>query len=237
MLTPPRLVYSMPIANKFVCCWCIAVFLTGLFVGPNFAIANTNICSTGLIQLPQRTSAPSTNAANPPIDIIADSIDSPEEGLVSLKGKVELVQGSRIMLSNRLLYRKREKLIEAHDNVRVYTKNGDLLITDFLTLNVDTGKGNTAEARFKVADRKRVHEDKQLAYLAAYGTARKVILDGASRLILLDADYVNCLENKGDILVSAKELRLNVKTGETHAKQVKVRILNPKDHAKLIDKL
>lgn len=227
----------MPIDNKTVYCLCIAAFFTGLFVCPKFVVANSNICSTGLIQLPQRTSPPSTNAANPPIDIIADSIDSPEEGLVFLQGNVQLIQGERTLLSNKLLYRKREKLFEAHDNVRVYTKNGDLLITDFLTLNIDTGKGNTAEARFKVADRKRVHGNKQLAYLAAYGTARKVILDGASRLILLDADYVNCLENKSDILVSAKELRLNVKTGETHAKQVKVRILNPKDHAKLIDKL
>jgi len=206
-------------------------------VTPEIVTANTNICSTDLIQLPLRTSHPSSNTSNPPVNITADSMDSPEEGLVSLQGNVQLVQGDRTLLSNKLLYRKSKKLFEAHDNVRVYTKNGDVLITDFLTLNVDTGKGNTTEARFKVADRKRVHSDKQLAYVAAYGTARKVVLDGADRLILLDTDYVNCLDNKGDVLVSAKELRLNVNTGETHAKKVKVRILNPKDHAKLIDKL
>lgn len=221
-----------PKPNRY---WNISVILVSAMLTPGIVIADTDICGAGVIQLPKDQSTRSPQTPNPPVNITADSIGSPKEGLLSLQGNVQLTQGGKTMLADKILYHKNTKLFEAHNNVRVYSRSGDVLATDFLELDMNTSKGHTSQARFKVADRTRVHDNHRLAYVAAYGTAKKVIFNNKHQMQLLGVDYVNCLENKGDMLVSAKELKLNVDTGDMHAELVKVRILNPNDHARLIE--
>ena len=215
--------------------WKIFVIFVSAMLTANLILADTDICLTGVIPLPEKNSTRASQIPNPPANIIADSIESPEQGLLTLRGNVQLRQGGRTLLADKMLYRKSTKLFEAHSNVRVYSRNGDILTTDFLVLNLDTKEGHTAKAKFKVADRARALDSHRLAYVAAYGTANKVVFNDQQQLQLLDVEYVNCLENKGDILASAKILNLNVDTGKMHAEKVKVRILNPNEHAGLID--
>ena len=211
------------------------VILIGIVLPPNYSLAETEICSTGVIQLPKHFLKPSPTTPKPPVNITADSLDSPKDGLLTLRGNVQLIQGGRTMLADKMVYQKNKKLFEAHTNVRVYSDNGDLLETNFLELNLDTGKGHTAKAKFKVANRKRKHKNRLLAYVAAYGTAKKVIFIDKHNMQLIDVDYANCLDNKGDILVTAKQLNLNVETGDMSAEKVKMRILRPNEHSKLIN--
>lgn len=115
-----------------------------------------------------------------PVQLTADQMVYDRElGIVSAKGRVEIVQEGRVLVADQVNYNLKQDIVSASGNVTLAEPNGETLFTNYVELSGDLKEGVASEIRAILADNSRV----------AAASARRV---GGSRTDFDKAVYTAC---------------------------------------------
>jgi LPS-assembly protein len=96
------------------------------------------------------------DSAAAPALLNASEITVDEElGIVSASGRVELIQGERILRADRLSYNRRLNFMTATGSVSMVDPNGEVMFAEFVELTGDLREGAMRHFRMIVADQSR----------------------------------------------------------------------------------
>ncbi len=112
-----------------------------------------------------------------PIELEADTIESPDTDSVILTGNALLQQGPQSITADRLQFDNKTYQMEAEGNVVFFTPSGDKLITDSMGLEVETRLGSAENPKFWIAERERIKKRRRVTLLDDYGGAEEVFED------------------------------------------------------------
>lgn len=116
----------------------------------------------------------------PPVQMAADQITYDRElGIVTARGKVEIVQAGRMLVADQVSYNLKQDVVSASGNVTFAEPNGETMFTDYAELTGDFKEGIAQEIRMVLADNSR---------LAAAGAHRV----GGDRTDFSKAVYTAC---------------------------------------------
>ncbi len=229
------------------CCaatFCATASPSSVFDEP-ISFAGAEICTPARINLPtalKNTSVKNTPAtADPPIQVEADDIESVSDTTLILRGNAEVVQGNRGIYAERIVFNRDTYRAKAHGDVVLYTTNGDEIRAATLDIEVDTYIGAASDVRIRLADDAVFRADQSAPDLRARANAQTVHFNGGDFQQLYNVTMTTCAEgdiseahvseddattSKADVLLSAKEIKLNHATGVGTAKSMTVRFKN-----------
>lgn len=167
------------------------------------------------------------------VRINADEIDFPGRNVVVLRGYTQLFRGGHRVSSDELVYYKAKNTAEARGSVTLLTRSGDVVETDVLAYDLDSGMAVSGPAEFSIANRKNKVLGTGDNTVNAFGTADRVTFVSADIMLLDAADVTSCLDGKKDITFHAEKLRVDLNLGVRTGTRVKIRIENPGKHRKL----
>lgn len=167
------------------------------------------------------------------VQILADSIDFPDRGVVHLRGYTQLIRGGYRVYADELIYDKTTNHVVAKGVVKFETPQGDVIRTSVLNYDIQTGKIESGPADFLLADRQsRVLGDGH-STVNAHGTAQGITVEDNNKLYLTDARVTSCLDGRKDMTFTADNLTVDMDKGVRSAERAKVRISAPERHDKL----
>lgn len=92
-----------------------------------------------------------------PVQLTADQITYDRElGIVSAKGRVEIVQEGRMLVADQVSYNLKQDIVSASGNVVLNEPKGETLYTNYFELTGDLKEGVAAEIRAILADNSRM---------------------------------------------------------------------------------
>jgi LPS-assembly protein len=95
--------------------------------------------------------------AEPPVQLAADQIIYDRElGIVSARGKVEIVQAGRMLVADQVSYNLKQDIVSASGNVTLAEPTGETMFTDYIELTGDFKEGIANEIRVVLADNSRM---------------------------------------------------------------------------------
>lgn len=104
--------------------------------------------------------SPATAAADPtqsPVQLTADQIIHDRElGIVSAKGRVEIVQEGRTLVADQVSYNLKQDIVSASGNVSLTEPSGEVAFSDYFELTGDLREGVAKEIRVILADNSRM---------------------------------------------------------------------------------
>ncbi len=108
----------------------LALILGGMILGgPDQAAAQDDL-------------ARSLRSTNAPVQINADKlVYVPADGTVTATGKVEISQGERILLADKLTYNEKTRVVAASGNVALLEPNGEVVFADYIELDDQFTRG------------------------------------------------------------------------------------------------
>ncbi len=119
----------------------------------DLGFAGTEICTPGLIDIPQILSdAPKGDNEYQPTNIEGDEIQTEGDNIIKLLGNAQVVQGDRGVFADEIDFNKDSYAAGAKGNVIFYTGNGDEISAEELELEVDTFIGTAQNATMRFAD-------------------------------------------------------------------------------------
>lgn len=167
------------------------------------------------------------------VKINADEINFPGRNVVVLRGYTQLFRGGHRVSSDELVYYKTRNTAEARGSVTLQTQNGDVVETNVLAYDIDSGMAVSGPAEFSIANRPNKFLGSEESSVNAYGTAARVTFESADVMLLEVADVTSCLDGQKDITFHAEKLRVDLNLGVRTGTRVKIRIENPGKHKKL----
>ena len=92
-----------------------------------------------------------------PVNLTADQITHDRElGIVTAKGRVEIVQEGRTLVADQVSYNLKQDIVSASGNVSLMEPTGETAFTDYFELTGDLKEGVAKEIRVILADRSRL---------------------------------------------------------------------------------
>lgn len=167
------------------------------------------------------------------VKINADEIDFPGRNVLVLRGYTQLFRGGHRVSSDELVYYKNKNTAEARGSVTLQTQKGDVVETNVLAYDIDSGMAVSGPAEFSIANRPNKFLGTGENSVNAYGTAARVTFESADVMLLEVADVTSCLDGQKDITFHAEKLRVDLNLGVRTGTRVKIRIENPGKHKKL----
>ncbi|NKB65362.1 MAG: LPS assembly protein LptD [Gammaproteobacteria bacterium] len=222
--------------------------------GAKIGFADARICKPDVINVPaairQATAGPISEL---PTQIEADEIEV-EDGtqLAILTGNAQILQGNRGVYADRMTYDQSAYKADAQGNVRFYTPNGDEILAESLSFEVDTFIGEAQGVKIKIADTSPQYQSRRHSnfyesysmfapfrtprvtpqaqtvqgnevYARARATAAKVTFEGQDYEKMTDVSMSTCVEGNNDVLLVAKQIELDHVEGIGRAKSMKVK--------------
>ncbi|MEC9345473.1 MAG: LPS assembly protein LptD [Pseudomonadota bacterium] len=124
----------------------------------------------------QDSAAPSDET----VRLVADEmVHERDLGLVTATGNVEITQGERVLLADRVSYNERDDVVTASGNVVLREPNGDVAFADYVELRDSFKQGVIRELKLRQADRSRL-------------SARVARREGENRTVLERAVFTRC---------------------------------------------
>lgn len=107
------------------------------------------------------TGTPASTAAagggEQPVQLTADQIVYDRElGIVSARGRVEIIQEDRMLVADQVSYNLKQDIVSASGNVTLAEPKGETLHTDYMELTGDLKEGVAQEIRTILADNSRM---------------------------------------------------------------------------------
>ncbi len=107
------------------------------------------------------TGAPSSGSAagetESPVQLTADQIVYDRElGIVTAKGRVEIIQATRMLVADQVSYNLKQDLVAASGNVALAEPQGETLFTNYMELTGDLKEGVAQQIRAVLADNSRM---------------------------------------------------------------------------------
>lgn len=109
-----------------------------------------------------------------PIELEADTIESPDGDSVILSGNAIVQQGPQSITADRLKFDNQSYQLEAEGNVVFFTPSGDKLIADSMGLEVETRLGSAENPQFWIAERASTTKRTKVTLLDDFGSAEEV---------------------------------------------------------------
>ena len=109
-----------------------------------------------------------------PIELEADTIESPDGDTVILSGNAIVQQGPQSITADRLQFDNQSYQLEAEGNVVFFTPSGDKLISDSMGLEVETRLGSAENPQFWLAERETTTKRRKVTLLDDFGNADEV---------------------------------------------------------------
>ncbi len=222
--------------------------------GAEIGFADAQICQPDVINVPDsiRTAAIGS-ASELPTQIEADEIEVENETqLAILTGNAQILQGNRGVYADKMIYDQAAYKADAEGNVRFYTSNGDEIIAESLSFEVDTFIGEATGVKLKIADTSPEYQHRKhrnfyesysmfaplrtprtvpqptlnngdTVYARARATAAKIEFEGEDYEKLSNVTMSTCVEGNDDVLLVAKEIELDHVEGIGRAKSMKVK--------------
>jgi LPS-assembly protein len=124
----------------------IAALLLAALLGPPAAAQNSPGTSQQI--LPN---------SKEPVLLSADEISYNEDlGIVVATGSVEISQGSRVLLADRVTYSERENTVSAIGHVSLLEPSGDVVFAEYMELTDDMKNGVVRDLRILMTDNSRI---------------------------------------------------------------------------------
>ena len=264
----------------FACLWvCAGLFLTApasvqasgidLWSGESIGFAGSGVCIPVTIELPDELSAfrdretgtasSGTDLTDPaavyddlPVSVEADEVEAHKDAGYVFEGDVRITQGGRGIFADRVIFDGDTRIAESSGDIRIYTRNGDEILSNRMKIAVDTYVGTMEDVRIRYADplihpsyqKKRyfegndsfftfqnraVIEGNQAALehaavpsVRASATARQVNFEGEGFQRLEHASLSTCSDSR-DVVLTARRLDLDHVSGTGSARDMVVR--------------
>lgn len=161
-----------------------------------------------------------------PVQIDANQVESTKEDKSIFTGKAQLRRGGDSIFGDKLTYYKPQGDIEAQGNVVLRNPAGDTVETSHLRINLDTEVGTSDAAKFELADRTRKPAEKDKIFLSSRGDAKRIFFEGHDLMRLEDARYTTCARGQDDVVLVAREIKLDQTTGVGTARDMKIRFMD-----------
>ncbi|QJE74790.1 LPS-assembly protein LptD [Aerophototrophica crusticola] len=92
-----------------------------------------------------------------PVLLSADSVDYDDKtGIVTASGRVELAQGTRILLADKVQFSEKTNVVTASGNVSMLEPSGEVVFADYVELADDMRQGFIDRVRVLMADNSRI---------------------------------------------------------------------------------
>jgi len=125
---------------------------------------------------------PDVAASDQPVELTADQMTYERElGLVTARGKVEIVQGERILFADTVSYNQRDDIVTASGNVVLQEPTGDVLFADHVQLSDSFKQGVVEQLKVQLASNARL-------------SATRARREGENRTVLENAVFTRCEE-------------------------------------------
>ncbi len=164
------------------------------------------------------------------VQILADSIDFPDRGVVHLRGYTQLIRGGYRVYADELIYDKAANYVVAKGVVKFETPQGDIIWTPVLNYDIQSGEIVSGPAEFLLADRESRALGDGHGTVNAYGTAEGITVEDNAMLNLVNARVTGCMNGQKDMTFTAENLNVDMDKGIRTADRAKVRISAPERH-------
>jgi LPS-assembly protein len=119
------------------------------------------------------------------VELTAEEMSYERElGVVTARGKVEIVQGERILFADIVSYNQRDDVVTASGNVVLQEPGGDVLFADHVQLTDQFKQGVVQELKIRLANNARL-------------SARTARREGEDRTVLENAVFTRCEQCEG----------------------------------------
>ncbi len=108
-----------------------------------------------------------------PIELEADTIESPDGDTVILSGNAIVQQGPQSITADKLQFDNQTYQLDAEGNVVFFTPSGDKLIADSMGLEVETRLGSAESPQFWIAEREAKKKRRKVTLLDDFGGANE----------------------------------------------------------------
>lgn len=126
------------------------------------------------------TPALSQSLDTQPVELTADEMTYERDlGVVTARGKVEIIQGERILFADTVSYNQRDDIVTASGNVVLQEPGGDVLFAEHVRLSDEFKQGVVQELRVRLANNARL-------------SARTARREGEDRTVLENAVFTRC---------------------------------------------
>lgn len=159
-----------------------------------------------------------------PVELEADSVEAEGDSVVVLRGRAEIVQGRQTVSADELRYNRDEDRVQGVGNVVIHTPSGDRITSDSVDIDINSLTGVAGKTAFKLVDRDAKTDKPRRVVVRARATAENTYLEGEDSMRLEGVTYTTCREGQDDVMVTARELRLDQSTGVGTARGVNVRL-------------
>jgi len=115
------------------------------------------VCAAFLGIAATSASAQTPSTGGEPVLMKADELVYERDlGLVVAKGKVEILQGERILLADTVSYNQKTNIVTASGNVRLLEPTGEVFFADYVELSDDMKDGVVENLRIRLSDDSRL---------------------------------------------------------------------------------
>ncbi len=222
-----------------------------LAAGDEIGFADKSVCLAPVIELPELLkAAPEGPAEDQEIGLEGDNMDIQGSNKITMSGNAQIVQGSRGVFADSIIYDQDSYHADLKGNVIYYSEQGDEIKTDSMQLDVDTFLGETGPAEMRLADRGRDPRRASVNFLEDYSLlapfrrpsdelgpdpasedgprvenrvwAEKIEIEGVDFQRFHQARYTGCPEGE-DVMIYGNEIELDQTEGIGRAKNVTVK--------------
>jgi LPS-assembly protein len=117
-----------------------------------------------------------------PVELTAEQMTYERDlGVVTARGKVEIVQGERILFADTVSYNQRDDIVTASGNVVLQEPGGDVMFAEHVRLSEEFKQGIVQELKIRLASNARL-------------SARTARREGENRTVLENAVFTRCEE-------------------------------------------
>ncbi len=147
---------------------------------------------------PQQSTAAPQLSSDPqaPIEFSAERAEFEPEGISTLSGEVEILQGGRRLTAGEALYDHRRQSVEAHGAVN-YSDGALEVSSDAARLDLRSSRGSFDNVRYRLPEQH------------AHGTATRITRRNRNLTTLEQVRYTTCNPGRVDWQLRASEIRLN----------------------------
>ncbi len=182
------------------------------------------------------------NYSNYPLEFEADLIQSPQQGVLTLKGDASVVQGAQAVYANQLIFSRQDSSVRAAGNVVIHFSEGDRITADFIELDLDTRIGRAANVNFQTSNNEFTFEECSDTTCIAEnnqsstgllgvpvhlrGRADHVYFDSYERARFEEVELSRCVEGDNSVVLVASEIVLDRGLGEATGRNLFVRFFD-----------
>ncbi len=211
-------------------------------------------CPPALIEVPDGLQAATAGDPNLlPVRMNADTYELLDKEVLHMAGNTTIIQGSRGVYADEIIYNRDTYRAEVKGNVRLYTSHGDEISAESMQMEPDTFTGTAQNVQVRIAGRTPLYASREQAgffedrsffasslrgetdtdrpaatdgravYIRARAEAESADFEGTDYELLRNASLTTCVEGNNDVRLEAEEIELDHSTGTGTAKNMTVR--------------